>query len=49
MVNYNPLQILPNSDELPDSDGKPVDHELQTLIPTLLRIILNSLWSQRDD
>jgi Uma2 family endonuclease len=49
MVNYNPLQNLPSSDELPDSDDTPVDHELQILIPTLLRIILNGLWASRND
>ncbi len=49
MVNYNPLQNLPSSDELPDSDDTPVDHELQILIPTLLRLILNWLWGSRND
>jgi Uma2 family endonuclease len=49
MVNYNPLQNLPSSDELPDSDNTPVDHELQILIPTLLRLILNWLWGSRND
>lgn len=46
---YNPLQNLPSSEELPDSDDTPVDHELQTLIPTILRVILNSLWGNRLD
>jgi len=44
MVNYNPLQSLPSSEELPDSDDTPVDHELQSIVPTLLRVILNWLW-----
>ena len=49
MVNYNPLQNLPSSDELPDSDDTPVDHELQAIIPTMLRVILNWLWGSRLD
>lgn len=49
MVNYNPLQSLPSSEELPDSDDTPVDHELQTIVPTLLRVILNWLWGDRLD
>ncbi|MEB3340812.1 hypothetical protein [Okeania sp.] len=49
MVNYNQLLDLPSSDELPDSDDKPVDHEIQILIPNLLRIILNRLWRDRSD
>ena len=49
MVNYNKLLNLPSSDELPDSDDKPVDHEIQILIPNLLRLILNQLWSDRSD
>jgi Uma2 family endonuclease len=44
MVNYIPPQNLPSSDELPDSDDTPVDNELQILVPTLLRAILNWLW-----
>jgi len=34
-------QRLPSSSELPDSDDKPVDNELQTLIPSLLHDILD--------
>ena len=49
MLNYNPLQNLPSSDELPDSDDTPVDNELQNLIPALLRSILNWLWGDRLD
>lgn len=49
MVNYNPLQNLPSSEELVDSDDTPVDRELQILVPTLLRLILNWLWASRDD
>ena len=49
MVNNNQLLNLPSSDELPDSDDKPVDHEIQILIPNLLRLILNQLWGDRYD
>lgn len=49
MVNYIPPQNLPSSDELPDSDNTPVDNELQILVPTLLRAILNWLWGDRND
>lgn len=49
MVNYNPLQNLPSSHELPDSDDTPVDSELQILVPTLLRGILDWLWGDRND
>ncbi|MGD1699855.1 Uma2 family endonuclease [Dapis sp. BLCC M229] len=49
MVNYDQLLNLPSSDELPDSDDKPVDHEIQILIPNLLMLILNQLWSDRYD
>ena len=49
MVNYNKLLNLPSSDELPDSDNKPVDHEIQVIIPNLLKQILNLLWGDRQD
>ncbi|NEO54186.1 MAG: Uma2 family endonuclease [Okeania sp. SIO3B5] len=49
MVNYNELLNLPSSDELPDSDDKPVDHEIQNLIPNLLLLILERLWSDHSD
>jgi Uma2 family endonuclease len=38
---------LPSAEELPDSDGKPVDSELQELIPGLLKAILLDLWDDR--
>ena len=38
---------LPSAEELPDSDGKPVDSELQELIPGLLKAILLDLWDER--
>lgn len=49
MLNYNSLQYLPSAEELPDSDGIPVDNELQILVPTLLRAILSWLWAERTD
>jgi Uma2 family endonuclease len=49
MYKYNPLDCLPSSAELPDSDDKPVDSELQILIPNLLLAILSTIWQNRDD
>ncbi|MBD2383841.1 Uma2 family endonuclease [Cylindrospermum sp. FACHB-282] len=49
MFKYNPLECLPSSAELPDSDDTPVDNELQILIPNLLLAILATLWQTRDD
>jgi Uma2 family endonuclease len=40
---------LSAEDYLPDSDGKPVDNELQVLGPVLLRAILSYIWSARFD
>ena len=44
MFNYNPLECLPTSAQLPDSDEIPVDNELQILIPNLLLAILAAIW-----
>ncbi|KYC37313.1 hypothetical protein WA1_47730 [Scytonema hofmannii PCC 7110] len=49
MFKYNPLDCLPTSAELPDSDDTPVDNELQILIPNLLLAILSLCWQERDD
>jgi Uma2 family endonuclease len=49
MVQYNPLQYLPSSAELPDSDDTPVDNEFQNLIPNLLLGILAWVWQDRAD
>jgi len=49
MVNYDPLQCLPTSAELPDADDTPVDNELQNLIPNLLEAALALAWSERMD
>lgn len=45
----NPLNCFPSSSELPDSDETPVDHELQDLVPHLLKDILTLLWQDRLD
>ncbi|RUT03928.1 hypothetical protein DSM106972_048420 [Dulcicalothrix desertica PCC 7102] len=49
MYKYNPLHCLPSTTELPCSDDKPVDSELQILIPNLLLAILSTIWHNRDD
>jgi Uma2 family endonuclease len=45
--DFNFPDGLPTADELPDSDGKPVDNELQELIPGLLKAILMDIWKER--
>ena len=49
MLNYNPLDCLTSSAELPDSDDTPVDNELQILIPNLLLYFVRNAYSLRDD
>ncbi|MCL1469761.1 Uma2 family endonuclease [Argonema antarcticum] len=49
MVQYEPLQYLPSSEELPSSDETPVDNELQDLVPHLLKAILSIIWQERTD
>jgi Uma2 family endonuclease len=49
MFQYDPLDCLPSSAELPDSDDTPVDSELQILIPSLLSAVLASIWATRED
>jgi Uma2 family endonuclease len=49
MVQYNPRISLPTEFDLPDSDNKPVDNELQLLVPILLRLTLEWLWEERTD
>ncbi|MBP0012874.1 MAG: Uma2 family endonuclease [Roseofilum sp. SBFL] len=44
-----PRDYLPSAQDLPDSDETPVDNELQDLIPTLLKAMLASIWSERMD
>jgi Putative restriction endonuclease len=38
---------LPTADDLPCSDGQPVDSELQDLLPSLLQATLFDLWRDR--
>ena len=40
---------LPTDNDLPCSDGKPVDSILQELLPGLLKAILIELWKKRTD
>ncbi|NEQ35547.1 MAG: Uma2 family endonuclease [Okeania sp. SIO3I5] len=49
MVNYNEQLNLPSSEELPDSDGEPVDSEMHILVAFLLREILNRVWGDRSN
>ncbi|MFB8791784.1 MAG: Uma2 family endonuclease [Potamolinea sp.] len=49
MVQSDPKLRLPTSDELPETDGLPVDNELHTLVPNLLGLILGFIWGQRLD
>jgi hypothetical protein len=44
IADFNFPAGLPTADGLPCSDGKPVDSELQELIPGLLKAILLDLW-----
>jgi Uma2 family endonuclease len=43
------LLLFPTENDLPDSDGRPVDNELQILAPGLLRTILALAWADRTD
>lgn len=53
MVQFKPSKLLrpdlPTEHDLPSSDGRPVDNELQLLIPILLRGILELAWCDRND
>ncbi len=49
MFQYELPRYLPTADELPCSDDTPVDNELQELIPSLLKSILQILWAERMD
>jgi hypothetical protein len=49
MLDYHAQRYLPSADELLDSDGTPVDNELQELIPALLKSILLMLWEERQE
>ena len=47
MLQYDPLQSLPTAEDLPYSDGKPVDNELQIYVASLLGEILAWYWRER--
>lgn len=49
MLEEELLLPLLTEDDLPDSDEKPVDNELQLLAPVLLRAILTYIWGERFD
>ncbi|MBC6421009.1 MAG: Uma2 family endonuclease [Hormoscilla sp. SP5CHS1] len=49
MLKYNLLDCLPGAEALPDSDEKPVDNQLQHLIPGMLEAILATIWAERWD
>jgi Uma2 family endonuclease len=46
MVQY---RTLPAAENLPDTDNRPVDNELQYLLPVLLRTTLAFAWPERED
>jgi hypothetical protein len=46
---FDRLSSLPTEFDLPDTDDKPVDNELQILAPFLLRTILTLAWESRFD
>lgn len=48
MVNQSHPR-LPTADELPNSDDTPVDNELQDLMPGLLKLLLATIWAERQD
>jgi hypothetical protein len=49
MLENDALLLFPTEDDLPDSDGKPADNELQILAPGLLRAILALAWGDRNN
>jgi Uma2 family endonuclease len=49
MVQSDRYRTLPTSDELPDSDGLPVDNEDQNLLPNYLLFLLQLIWPDRYD
>lgn len=49
MVQYKPLATLPTAEDLPETDHRPVDNELQYLIPVMLRTALALAWGERPD
>jgi len=49
LLDENLILSLPTEEDLPDSDEKPVDKELQLLVGFLLRGILHHIWANRFD
>ncbi len=49
MLEEEVQRSLLTEEDLPDSDEKPVDNELQVLAPVLLRAILAYIWATRSD
>jgi len=49
MVQSDRYQTLPTSNELPDSDGLPVDNEDQNFLPNYLLFLLQLIWQDRYD
>lgn len=49
LLNNESLVSLPTEEDLPDSDHRPLDNELQLLVPFLLRTILSLAWGSRQD
>jgi Uma2 family endonuclease len=47
--DFNFRDGLPTAEELPDSDDKPVESELQELVSGLLKAILHDVWRDRTD
>jgi Uma2 family endonuclease len=47
--DFNFRDGLPTAEELPDSDDKPVESELQELVSGLLKAILHDIWRDRTD
>jgi Uma2 family endonuclease len=45
--DFNFRDGLPTAEELPDSDDKPVESELQELVSGLLKAILHDVWRDR--
>ncbi len=59
MVQFKPVKPLlyplssavglPTEQDLPDTDNRPVDNELQLLLPWFLRAVLKLAWANRTD
>ena len=49
LLYKNPARRLPTAEELPHTDDRPVESELQDIIVHLLKDILYVIWSERQD